>query len=460
MDNTIDINKTEISAEVLLKILDHSSDEIFVLDKDGRIIYVNKVCERHYGLKPSEVIGKLNVELCEAGYWTPSSIPIVLKEKKPITIKQTTHIGGELITTAIPIFNTDNEIELIVTTSHEQNFKTLYKPTQENPSDSKETRSPVENIITNNEKMKNLIKFCERVAQVDTTILIQGESGTGKSVLASYIHQMSQRKNQPFLALNCAAIPEELLESELFGYAEGAFTGANRGGKKGLLESANQGTIFLDEIGEISPKIQAKLLQVIQERKFLPVGGREVKTVDIRIIAATNQNLFEMVEKKQFREDLYYRLHVIDLKLPPLRERKEDIIPLTYYFLNKFNQKYQTSQIISQEALELLEGYNWPGNVRQLENVMERLVVTSDGLIRLTDLPEMILQNAKPKSARSYSSSLDLAVEEFEKEIVMNSYKKHKSSRKVAADLNISQTRASKLIRKYCLDAESDPADE
>ncbi|WP_047152990.1 sigma-54 interaction domain-containing protein [Aneurinibacillus tyrosinisolvens] len=450
MDNAIDVNKTEITTETLMKILDHSSDEIFVLDKDARIIYVNRLSERHYGLKPSQLIGKSNEDFVSKGYWGPSIIPIVLKEKKPVTIKQTTYIGGELITTAIPILNNEDEIELIVTTSREENFKTLYKPIEEAMGESKETHLIKESIITNNEKMKKLIKFCDRVAQVDTTILIEGESGTGKSILASYLHKMSLRKNNPFLAINCAAIPEELLESELFGYSEGAFTGANRGGKKGLLEAANHGTIFLDEIGEISLKIQAKLLQVIQERQFLPVGGREIKTVDIRIIAATNQDLYQMVQKKQFREDLYYRLHVIDLKMLPLRERKEDVIPLTYYFLNKFNQKYQTSPIITQEALDILAGYHWPGNVRQLENMIERLVVTNDGMIQSSDLPELILQNTKPKSHHRYSSALDLALEEFQKDIVMNSYNKFKSSRKVATDLNISQTKASKLIRKYC----------
>lgn len=446
-------NRTlEISTEILMEILDHSSDEIFVLDKDTRIIYVNKVCERHYGLKPSEVIGKFNDELVSKGYWKPSIVPFVFKEKKPITIKQTTYIGGELITTAIPILNRENEIELIVTTAHEQNYKSIRMPTDQKTNHSTDAHLSEGNIITNNEKMKNFIKFCEKIARIDTTILIQGESGTGKGLLANYIHKMSHRKNGPFLTINCAAIPEELLEAELFGYSQGAFTGANKGGKIGLFEAANHGTIFLDEIGEISLKIQAKLLQAIQDHEFFPVGGREVKKVDIRIITATNRNLYEMVQNKQFREDLYYRLNVIDLKLPPLRERKEDIIPLTYYFLNKFNKKYQLNRIISQDALDLLANYTWPGNVRQLENTMERLVVTSDSMIQPSDLPETILQNSKPKSPYLYPASLDLAIEEVEKNLVISSYKKFKTTRKVASDLSISQTRASKLIRKYCQD--------
>lgn len=405
-------------------------------------------------MKPAEVIGKLNSEFIEKGLWGPSVIPYIHKEKKPVTIKQTTYIGGELITTAVPIFNTEGEIELIVTTSHEQNYKTLYSPDDETNTESKNTHLQEDTIITNNEDMKALIKFCQKIAKADTTILIQGESGTGKSVLASYLHKMSQRRNGSFLALNCAAIQEELLESELFGYAQGAFTGANKGGKIGLLEAANHGTIFLDEIGEISLKIQAKLLQFIQERQFLPVGGRELKTVDIRIIAATNQDLNQMVINKQFREDLFYRLNVIDLKLPPLRDRKEDIIPLIYYFLNKLNNKYQTSHIITQDALDVLQAYDWPGNVRQLENVMERLVITSDGMIQLRDLPDIIIKNTKPVIKLTYPSSLDAALELLEKDMVIASFKKYKTSRKVASDLNISQSKASKLIRKYCASLE------
>ncbi len=213
------------------------------------------------------------------------------------------------------------------------------------------------------------------------------------------------------------------------------------------------GQFFLDEIGEISLKVQAKILQVIQERQFIPVGGRNLKKVDVRIIVATNQNLYEMVQQKQFREDLYYRLNVIDIKLPPLRERMEDAISLTYYFLNKFNKKYQVNRIVSQDVLDMISRYLWPGNVRQLENVIERLVVTSDSVIQSSDLPEMILQVAETKQFYSRPTALDAAIRELEEQMVVNSYKKFGSTRKVVADLSISQTRASKLIRKYCKDA-------
>ncbi len=440
-------SRFEMSTEIFEKIMDHSSDELYVIDGDTRIVYMNRICAQHYGLKRSEAIGKRNEELFQQGLWTPSIIPIVFREKKSVTIKQTTYYGGELITTAVPILNREQKIELVVITAHEQNFK---KITLLKDQEATESSIAVDNLITNSKKMKDLLTFCGKIALVDSTVLIQGESGTGKGAFASYIHKASHRKSGPLLTINCAAIPDELLESELFGYAQGAFTGASRGGKIGLIEAANNGTIFLDEIGEVSPKIQAKLLQVIQDHQFLPIGGTEVKKVNIRVIAATNRDLYHMVESKQFREDLYYRLNVIDIKIPPLRERPEDIIPLTYYFVNKFNQRYGADRLIAPETLDILANYSWPGNVRQLENVIERLIVTTESIITPADLPEMISKLAASAAHLAAQHSLDEAIEELERRMVVRSYEKWGSSRKVATDLNISQTRATKLIRKYC----------
>jgi len=436
----------EITGAALKRILDYSSDEIFVLDGEKRVVYVNSVCEKHYGLKPEDVMGKYNVELFEKGYWKPSIVPLVFKEKKPVTIKQITNIGAELLTTAVPILNEKNEIELVVTTSQElQNYKTIKNEKEMSPVNNR-TKSP----ITNCEKMKNILKICEKVAKVDSTILIQGESGTGKGVLAQYIHDSSKRDHKTFLKINCAALPGDLLESELFGYVEGAFTGANKAGKKGLLEIADKGTLFLDEIGEMPLSLQAKLLQVIQEKRFIPVGGYETKMVDVRIIAATNRDLVEMVRTNKFREDLFYRLNIIDIQLPPLRERREDIVPLTYSFLYKFNKKYEMNKIISKECLDIFYLYSWPGNIRQLENVIERLVVTSESIITKKDLPELISTNIRPQADYIFPSTLDDAIEHVKETLIVQSYKTHKSSRKVAKDLNISQTRAVKLINQYC----------
>ncbi|WP_420912381.1 sigma-54 interaction domain-containing protein [Mesobacillus campisalis] len=441
----------EMTLETLLKILDYSSDEIFVLDGEARIVYVNKVCERHYGLKPSDVIGKYNLELFEKGYWKPSIVPEVYRRKQPCYMKQQTYIGMELLTTAIPILNNKNEIELVVITSTQsQKMKVFNAGNEKSESNLTQQSEEEKSIVTNSSKIKKILELCKKVAPTDSNILILGESGTGKGALSQYIHKVSNRRNRPFLAINCAAIPEELLESELFGYAKGAFTGANKSGKQGLIEAANGGTIFLDEIGEMPLSIQAKLLQLIQEKQFIPVGSSEVKKVDVRIIAATNQNLESMIKNKAFREDLFYRLNVIDILLPPLRERREDIVPLTYNFLNKFNQKYNENKVISEECLYLLTHYSWPGNVRQLENLIERLVIISNSMIDVHDLPDVITEKIGDAPPVSFPKTLDEALDQTKRTLVKRSYEKNQSSRKVATDLGISQTKAARLIRQYC----------
>lgn len=436
---------SEISIDILKEILDHSSDEIYVFDKHRRVIYVNKMCQKHYGVNPEELIGKSNDEILAQGYWSPSIIPMIFEEKKPMLVRQTTYIGIELITNAIPILNDQGEVEIVICTARQVDYKEVDIPGEGAGSSPQD----IQGLITNSPKMKELLHFAKKVAEVDTTVLIQGESGTGKGILANYIHNLSKRKEHPFVTINCAAIPEDLLESELFGYVGGAFTGANKGGKQGLIEVANKGTLFLDEIGETSPKIQAKLLHVIQDRQFIPVGSREAKRVDIRIIAATNRPLQKMVEKGQFREDLYYRLNVIDLKIPPLRERPEDLLPLTNYFLNKFNKKYGTQRILSPDVMTIIQKYSWPGNVRQLENVIERLVVISDDIITPTSLPDVILNSVDQKTPYLYPASLDLAIEEVTKQLITKAYARLGSTRKVAKELAISQSRASRLIRKF-----------
>ncbi|WP_342513977.1 sigma 54-interacting transcriptional regulator [Sporosarcina sp. FSL K6-1522] len=449
MDKNRAFKNIDLTLESILKILDYSSDEIYVLDSETRIVYVNKNCEKHYGLKKEEILGKFNDELFNKGYWGPSVIPAVLEKKEPVSLQQQTYIGAELLTRAIPILNEVKEIEFIVITATEiQDFNRLVtqKETQSNDPVYQEL---LKKPITNNEKVKKILTFCEKVAPTDSTILIHGESGTGKGVIAHYLHSISKRKDGPFLNVNCAAIPEELLESELFGYTSGAFTGATKGGKTGLFEAADNGTIFLDEIGELALPLQAKVLQVIQDKQFIPLGSNTRKTVDIRIITATNRDLLKMVEQKTFREDLFYRLNVIDIHMPPLSERREDIIPLTYSFLNRFNDKYNVSKMFTEECLNILFYYSWPGNVRQLENLIERLVITSDAVIEVSDLPQVIVENVKGRPELTHPNSLDDAINEVTKTLIRRSYQKHGSSRGVANDLGISQSKASRLIRQF-----------
>lgn len=467
----------ELSHEILKKILDNAFDEIFVYDNNYNIIYVNKACERHYGMKQEEMMGKNFWEFIDKDYWYPSTLPIVYKEKRRVTMEQKSYLGENLITTAVPIFNKDKEIELVVMSVRDSMYELdsirekLEKESEyesENRFTSKE-KIQKNNIIYTSNEMRQLINLCDVVSKVDTTILIRGESGTGKGLLAEYIHENSDRSKKSLLTINCAAIPETLLESELFGYEKGAFTGAVNSGKVGLIELANKGTLFLDEIGEISPSTQAKLLRVIQDKKFMPIGAKYEKEVDIRIIAATNKDLFKLVQQGKFREDLYWRLNVIDLEIPSLKQRKEDIISLATYFLIKFNKKHKYSKVFDSDCLDFFLKYSWPGNIRQLENLVERLVVTSKGnTIIKDDIPNIFLKgedkNLKGILEKNNSKeeivdeieidNFDKALEEYECKIVRQAYRKNKTSRKLAEKFNISQSKASRLIRKYCIDIE------
>ena len=458
----------ELSNETLKRILDNSYDEIYVTDKNGIAIYVNEACERHYGMKPSEVIGKPALQLSNDGYWSPSIISVILQEKKRVTVEMETNIGRKLVVTATPVFDKNGELELVVQNSRDitqieeikknlEETKHLVLKYKQEAEKLRERVLKAHDVVSHSKPMRNLLELAQKVAPVDSSILILGESGTGKGVMAKHIHKMSKRKDGPFIVINCAAIPDDLLETELFGYAPGTFTGADKNGKIGLIELANGGTLFLDEIGEIPIKLQAKLLHVLQEFKFSPVGGRESKKVDCRIIAATNQNLDKAVKEGNFREDLYHRLKVIEMEIPSLRERPEDILPLIYFFLNRFDKKYSSTHQFSQEALDMLIQYPWPGNIRELEHLIERLVITvQENIINPQDLPDAFHKNLDDQFDIPFTTlaPLDLALEHVEKKLISKAYKQLGSSYKVAKKLNISQSKASRLIRKYCSEEE------
>jgi two-component system response regulator HydG len=310
-------------------------------------------------------------------------------------------------------------------------------------------------IVGNSAPMQTIYRMIEKVAPTDSSILIYGESGTGKELVARAIHKASQRRTKPFIRVNCGALAEGILESELFGHERGAFTGAMRR-KKGRFELAHKGTIFLDEIGDISPAMQLKLLRVVQEKELERVGSEETLIIDVRIIAATNKNLKEEVAKGKFREDLYYRLHILPINMPPLRERKEDIILLTDYFLKKIGQEIKkTNLLIDDNAKKTLLDYNWPGNVRELENVLERAAVLCDGnKISSTDLP--ILIEEKNQNNNIYLSDsvmdLNLALESVEKRLIENALEKAKGIKTEAARLlNVKTSALYYKMEKYGL---------
>ena len=301
-------------------------------------------------------------------------------------------------------------------------------------------------IIIKSESMKQVVKLAIKVARVDSSVLITGETGVGKEVLARVVHKHSCRVNGPFIKLNCGAIQAELVESELFGYEPGAFTGARREGKPGLIELADGGTLFLDEIGDLPLNLQVKFLRVLQEREIQRVGGVETKGVNFRLIAATNKLLEDLVKQNKFREDLFYRLDVIPMTIPPLRERKEDILPLALYFLNKFSQKYGLSMRITPEVVAVLLNNDWPGNVRELENTIERLLVTGD-----TDVaPDHLIH--KSSSSNEYGKScLNLRdiLDETEKHLILQAFEQCKTTREMAEVLGISQSTVVKKMRKH-----------
>ncbi len=435
----------DLNYDDFFNIVDNLYDEIWVYDNDYKIVYVNKAVKRHYGLNPKDIIGKSFYEMLS--FWNPSVLPTVYKSKKIYAIRQYSNIGVELFNIATPIFDETNEIKFVAMSVRDKLFDNILiqNEYEENPFD-------YSDIICSSDSMKKCLKIAEKLSEIDSVCLITGESGTGKTMLAKYIHDHSPRKDKPFVSINCSAIPADLLESELFGYRKGAFTGANINGKDGLLETAVGGTVLLDEIGEIPYAIQAKLLHVIQEKTFFPIGSSKPVKLDIKIIAATNRDLQKMCMTGLFREDLYYRLKVFEIYIPPLRERREDIEPLIFYFLNKYSKKYSLSHEISPKAIEMLKSGIWRGNIRELSNVIERMVVITENFeIEPSDLPSDIFayQYDGDRDEIGENITFDEAIEKYEEKIISKAYKKYKTTRQIAKALSISQTRATNLLRKY-----------
>jgi TyrR family helix-turn-helix protein len=311
--------------------------------------------------------------------------------------------------------------------------------------------------------MKTVSDMLSRIAVSNATVLLTGESGVGKSLVAKQLHSKSSRKEEPFIEINCSTIPETLFESEMFGYVAGAFTGARSQGRQGLIEQAHKGTLFLDEIGELSLNMQVKLLKVLQDKKLIKVGGQKELSIDFRLVAATNQNLEELVRQGKFRSDLYYRLHVIPVTIPSLRERREDIPVFISYFLQKFNAKYGSAKTLSPFALECLNQYDWPGNVRELENLIERLVLTSDHHVISPEQLPFFLKNSMKKDLLNeevlQQDSISIHVdrdldykktlERVEKQLLYKAYEQFKTTYEIARQIGISQPSVSRKLKQY-----------
>lgn len=461
---TNELTHYKVLNQELETIINTCFDEIFVTDGHGTVLRVNPAGEAFYGMKANEIIGKNTEELARNGLFSPSLFPIVKERKERVSMIQRTRTGHTIHCIGNPSLDKEGDIEYIIFTSRDfteikhlrdkiQRTEHLLESFQEELEELRKNKGE-EEFISFSPNMRKIVKMVDKIAKVDSSVLITGKSGVGKGVIVSFIHKKSSRNNHPFVHVNCGAIPESLIESELFGYEPGAFTGAKKEGKKGLFEEAHGGTLFLDEIGEMPLNLQVKLLKALQENVIQRIGSAKPIGFDARIIAATNKDLERMVEEGTFREDLYYRLNVIPIHIPALNTRQEDIVYLMDYFLDKFNKKYGSSTYLSLEAENQLINYSWPGNVRELENLMERLVVTADNNeIHLTDLPQKITNFGNACSEYLVQikdiCSLKQAQEELEEQLIIKAYKKYQSSYKVGEALGINQSTAFRKIQKY-----------
>lgn len=423
-------------------VFDNLYNGIYVVDGKGVTIGVNKTFEEMSGFSNEQLAGRSLYDLVgKDNYFSGSASLLVLERKCPVTATYSTSTNRRFLVKGRPIFNQQGDIEYIINTIWDL---TVVQYNQQIDADTARSQLLSEDdLVTCSEKMTAVIDLALRVAETDSTILLTGESGVGKSLLAKTIHRSSERKQKPLIQINCAAIPESLIESELFGYEGGAFTGAALKGKAGLLEMAQEGTVFLDEISELPLHLQSKLLGVLQDKEFYRVGGRQIQKVDIRLITATNKNLRELVSEGKFREDLYYRLNVVPIDLPPLRERREDIPPLIQHFTDKYNHKYNCYKKFSQSLITQMVSMTWKGNIRELENVVERSIVTTPGNYITWDkalLPGM--ENVIPAGV-----GLKNLLAEREKEILLHAQEQYQTTRRIAAALEISQASVARKLK-------------
>lgn len=393
--------KQELELQDLRDIFEGFPDSIFVTDGDGNVIMVNGVSKVMTGTGAEDVLGKNVADLEAQGTFFPSVTRMTLKDGCPHTVLQAVANGKYILVTSSPIKDRHGKITKVVTASRDVSALVDEASEASGPiAEVQRLRAELERakaltanlrreimrlkgyedaslkIVCRSSAMAGVLELATTVADADSTVLITGESGVGKEVLARYIHNAGFRSRQPFVKVCCGAIPESLLESELFGYEPGSFTGARREGKIGLIEAADGGTVFLDEIADLPAGVQVKLLHVLQEKKLTRIGKVAPVPVNVRFIAATNADLEALVERGEFRRDLFYRLNVIPIHIPPLRERADDVPLLALHFLEKLNERYGKRKQLSPEAMALLQEYDWPGNVRELQNLIERLVVT------------------------------------------------------------------------------------
>lgn len=448
--------------EKLETVIEFSTDGIYVVDSDGTTILVNKAYEKMTGYNRSEFIGENVAELTKKGYFNTSISKLVFEQKQRLSIIQ--KIGNpkkigekkEVIVTGTPVFKKDNDVSFIVISINDISEISKIKAELKHAKERSEINNhhfsfktaktePVQ-FIFKSPQMKTVYEKVKQIAPFPTSILLSGPSGVGKEIITDLIHHFSKRNERPLIKINCGAIPEHLLESELFGYEKGAFTGAKNEGKAGLLELADKGTIMFDEIGEMPLNLQVKLLRVIQEKEVQRLGANQSKEIDVRIISVTNKKLEKLVAQGQFREDLYYRLNVIKLDIPPLCDRPEDISELLTYFFNYFSENYFIDKQLSEETKRILLNYDWPGNVRELRNLVEYLIVsTTEDSIEPNLLPPRIIESDNDLT----HLTLKERVERYERQVIQDALKQNTSIRQTAEKLGVHHSTLVKKMKKW-----------
>ncbi len=451
----------------ILELLNCLKIGVYITDGEGNTLLVNDESCKTGGLSRNEVTGK-NMRALEASGFVKESITLkTLASQKAEHMLQDLGDGGKVYATSHPFFR-DGKIDLVITTERDiTEMEALKDLLKEKEQATKKYEEEIEylknrniammgNVIATDMQSALLVKAALRIAKLDTTVLLTGESGTGKEMFANLIYKNSGRMGKPFIKVSCAAIPENLIESELFGYVKGAFTGADSKGKMGYFELANSGTIFLDEIGELPMHLQSKFLRILQEREVIRVGGKTPIPLDIRLIAATKVNLLDAVKKGTFREDLYYRINVVPLEIPPLRKRKQDIGAIAENFVNENNKRYKLNKHLTFEAIEVLEKYSWPGNIRELQNVIERSVISFDGDEITKFQVERLLY---PKASGGYAAevvpgsgaTMSKMLDDYEKNILEGALKQYKHASQAARMLGLNKSTLSRRMNKYGL---------
>ncbi|WP_144555896.1 sigma 54-interacting transcriptional regulator [Bacillus sp. X1(2014)] len=445
-------------------ILSSIYDEILVVNNKGELIrFSENIIQDFWKVDLKELIGKNILELEDQGLFTPSVTRLVLEKGKKVSVVQETKAGRKILAVGNPVFNDQNELDRIIIASRDitettrlkselQEMKKISEQYKKELDDFKSKDRFLKKLIYCSPKMEKVINQAKKIADFSSTVLLNGESGVGKEVIAQAIHQLGKRQAKPFLKLNCGAIPESLLESELFGYAKGSFTGADKNGKEGYFKQADGGILFLDEIGEMPIHLQVKLLRVLQEQEVIPIGSTTPIKVNVQIIAATNKKLEKMVEEGKFREDLFYRLNVIPIHIPPLRERTEDISLLAFHFLQQLNERYERNYHLTPDAINVLEFYPWPGNVRELQNIIERLVVTAEHPSIDAEFVSQFLstglEHKKMKPVITRVIPLQEAIDHVEEQLIVMAMNQYKTTTKAAKALGISQSSVSRKYQK------------